>query len=505
MKEWINKIENSYIKDNLTTSDESLSNFRRNKYCPIFEGKPDAVFTPSTKEELIELIKIANKNNFPLVPFSSKWDFHGSSIPVLGGCVVDLRKLNKIEMIRGTALDGMSIDVEPGVTFTQANEALKNSSMRLILPLRLPSETSVVSAYYGRNAVLEANKYGHDQDWLILTYQIALAKKNYLLGIGSEGLETGGKPGDYPFSPRTDLGRVLLGAIGAFGILTRATSKIKYRPEKLTFLYASSDKVEDLIQKTREVTLHTDAGEVCFFANNRVLASYLANLKQAYDSFVEKLPSYTCVLVLAGNDDLIAVEKQDIFEYSQKCGLKVSDVEPVNGITKTLLNEFRDLKNIGVSFEFTPHIRVEFYSTAKCMIKIRAGMSDFFNKVKIDCSKVGFCANTIEMGRSYYCEYDLYYDALKDLSSKNLPMIGSLNLKDLYEQSYKRVIELGGIVNIPRNTITQKLIYPTNPDYYELLRVIKYSVDPNNIMHPSSIFNGEGGVNPKLKEKEVEA
>jgi hypothetical protein len=50
------------------------------------------------------------------------------------------------------------------------------------------------------------------------------------------------------------------------------------------------------------------------------------------------------------------------------------------------------------------------------------------------------------------------------------------------------------------------LLYPKFPNYYEMMRVLKYCMDPNNIMHPSIIFAGQGGIDPKTIQikKEVD-
>jgi len=391
----------------------------------------------------------------------------------------------------------MSIDLEPGVTFEQANEILKPKGYRVILPLRLPADASILSTYYGRNPLLEANKYGYHQDWMILTYQMAIAKGK-LIGMGSEGLETGGEPGDYPWSPRSDLGRMFLGAIGAYGIITRITAKMKYRPEKYEFIYATSENITDLLPKFRKLTLTTDAGQTALIADAKVLATYLASTKQEYDNFKQNLPTWTGIIALAGNDEYINVEKQDLKDAATEAGIKISEQELLTGITKKLQNEFRTSKNVGTSFDFAPHLRIEFYTTHKRVPKIRSKMDEFFKTQNIDEEHIGFLLNSLEMGRTYFCEYDIYYNLPSDkIDPTALPNIGDLNLRDLYEQIYKHILDFGGVINLPRNAIVSQLLYPRNPYYYELMRVLKYCADPNNIMHPSIIFNSEGGIDPK--------
>ena len=490
MADWTKKFEN------LITDDKILSKFRLNKFFPLIESKPDAVFVPEKKRDILKIIKFAQKNKIPLIPYSSEWDFHGSTTALKGGIIVDLRRLSRIEKVR-ECFDGMSADLEPGVTFRKLNEELMYYNLRSLLPLRLPADCSVLSTYYGRNPLLEANKYGYHQDWMILTYQMAISK-GIFVGMGSEGLETGGEPGDYPYSPRADLGRMFLGSIGAFGIVSRATVKLKYRPEKYEFLFTSGNNLIEILMKLRKITISTDAGQTVLIADPKILASYLAKSRQEYSDFRDKLADWTGIIAIAGNDEYIEVEKADLLEAANRVGLQLLGEESYPHITKLLRAEFRVPENVGRCFDFAPHLRIEFYTTAGKLEKIRAIMNEFFKSIKLPEDNIGFIANSLEMGRTYFCEYDIYYDPpAEKIDPAALPTIGEKNLHDLYEECYKTLINANAVINVPRNIITAQLLYPRVSNYYEMMRVLKYCLDPNNIMHPSIIFGGQGGIDPK--------
>ncbi len=498
MVSWITQFEG------LMTEDEVLNEFRHDKFFPLLEGKPEATFVPKKKRELLSLIKFASKEKIPLVPVSSEWDFHGSSLALNGGIVIDLRKLKQIEKIR-ECFDGMSADVEPGVTFRELNEKLSSSDLRAMLPLRMPADASVLSTYYGKNPLLEANKYGYHQDWMILTYQIAISKGHFI-GIGSEGLETGGDPGDYPYSARSDLGRMFLGGIGTFGIISRVTVKLKYKPRRYEILYARSENLIELISKLRKVTQSTDAGQTALIADPKLLAGYLTKSKQNYLKFVNELSSWTGIVSIAGNDEWIEVEKADLFDAASKEGLLFTEDPPVSNISEILRDVFQTSDNVGKNFDFAPHLRIEFYTTTGNLEKLRGEMKKFFKSKRIPEEKIGFMTNSLEMGRTLFCEYDLFYEgAPEKINSTDLPNLGELNLYEAYEQSYKTLIEADAVINVPRNSITSQLIYPKVPNYYEMMRVLKYCLDPNNIMHPSIIFAGKGGIDPKTIQISQEA
>jgi hypothetical protein len=291
---------------------------------------------------------------------------------------------------------------------------------------------------------------------------------------------------------------MFLGGLGAFGIITRITTKLKYRPEKYKFLYTVQENLNEFLPKLREITLSTDAGQTALIADPTILSGYLAKSQSNYINIKTRLPPWTGILALAGNEDLIAVEIADLMEAANRVGLHLSDEGPISNMSQMLEEVFRGADQVGTSFDFAPHLRVEFYTTAGRLPRIRSKMEEFLKKSKTEEGLVGFLLNSLEMGRTYFCEYDLFYDtAPKKIEPESLPQPGELNLLELYEQSYKTIIEAGGVINVPRNSIISKLLYPRVANYYEMMRVLKYCVDPANLMHPSSIFAGEGGLDPK--------
>ncbi|MHA1268829.1 MAG: FAD-binding protein [Candidatus Helarchaeota archaeon] len=484
--------------DGLITDDQALEEFRKIKYFPILKGNPEAIYKPKKKKDLLKIIKFAKKHSISLIPVSSTWDFHGSIITQNGGIIIDLRDLNYIEKVR-ECFDGMSADIGPGVTFKELNSHLENSDLRVLLPLRMPASSSVLSTYYGKNPLLEANKFGYHQDWMLLTYQLAI-HKGHFVGMGSEGLETGGEPGDYPFSARSDLGRMLLGALGSYGIVSRVTCKLKFIPENYEFLFIESDDLIDLTLKLKEITGITDAAQTVLIGSPKLIASYLADSKQKYNLYKDKLSKWTCIVAIAGDDDFINVEKLDLNDEGVKYGVKFEEVGPISEMPDILKNEFRELNNVGISFDFNPHLRIEFYATINMLKKIRSEMNSFFKKNNIDEDNIGFLINSIELGRTFFCEYDIFYnESPEKITPDSLPNIGNFNLLDLYKRIYELIIDSGGIINLPRNTIVSDLIYqrPQLKNYYDMIRIIKYCLDPTNIMHPTILFNGKGGIDPK--------
>ncbi|MFX0136056.1 MAG: FAD-binding oxidoreductase, partial [Candidatus Hodarchaeota archaeon] len=112
---------------------------------------PDLVVTPTTIEEIQEILTIANNYKMCLIPSSSTKKYYGATIPKDGGIIIDLRKMNKILEIDE---DERYVRIEPGVTYKQLQTELKKHGLRIMVPLGFPSSASVVSTYMERVPLL---------------------------------------------------------------------------------------------------------------------------------------------------------------------------------------------------------------------------------------------------------------------------------------------------------------------------------------------------------------
>src|SRR4030042_6022802 len=80
------------------------------------EKKPDVVVLPVTAEEVSRVLKLANREKVPVTPRGSATGLSGMCVPVHGGIVMAMSKMNKILEI--SPEDRLAV-VEPGV-ITQA-------------------------------------------------------------------------------------------------------------------------------------------------------------------------------------------------------------------------------------------------------------------------------------------------------------------------------------------------------------------------------------------------
>src|SRR3954471_2020356 len=85
-----------------------------------FRTTPLAVVMPETQEEVIALVRFCHENRLPFVARGSGTSLSGGSLPVSGGIVIALNRLNRI--LRLDSAQRIAV-VEPGVINTQVTLA----------------------------------------------------------------------------------------------------------------------------------------------------------------------------------------------------------------------------------------------------------------------------------------------------------------------------------------------------------------------------------------------
>ena len=107
-------------KDHVTTATADL-------ICYSYDAtqrqyRPDVVVHPGSNEEISAIMKLANSARVPVFPRGAGSGFTGGSLPVSGGIVLGLSRLDKILEIDE---ENLIATVEPGVVTEQFQQAVE--------------------------------------------------------------------------------------------------------------------------------------------------------------------------------------------------------------------------------------------------------------------------------------------------------------------------------------------------------------------------------------------
>ncbi len=180
------------------------------------QSLPDAVALPTTREQVVALVKACRAHRVPLVARGRGTNTTGAAVPVAAGVVVSFERMNRIIELRPG--DRCAV-VEPGVLNGDLQTAL--APLGLFWP---PDPTSAAYSTVGGNLACNAGgpravKYGASRDnVLALT---AVTGTGELIECGTA--TTKGSTG-------YDLQRLLVGSEGTLTLIVEATLRLTPAP-----------------------------------------------------------------------------------------------------------------------------------------------------------------------------------------------------------------------------------------------------------------------------------
>ncbi|MBI1909985.1 MAG: FAD-binding oxidoreductase [Deltaproteobacteria bacterium] len=204
------------------------------------ENQPDSVVWPASATEVSEIVKLAGASGTPIVPFGGGSGVSGGAVPVKGGIVVDLKRLNHL----------LAVDTENNLCLAESGilgEHLERGLNERGYSLGHFPASIGISTLGGfiacRSAGQFSSKYGKIED-MVCGLEVVLAD-GQIITTGGEGrapgraerVSTAGRnPRQDPsrlldLPPSSDLTPLFLGAEGTLGIVTKALLKIHPLPE----------------------------------------------------------------------------------------------------------------------------------------------------------------------------------------------------------------------------------------------------------------------------------
>ena len=284
---------------------------------------PDMVVKVGNTSQVQGVMKIANENNYPVVPRSSGTGTYGTGIPEEGGMILDLSGMKRIPR---TDTRNRWVLIEPGVTFGELRDDLAKHGMQPLNPLFPRKDKSVITSVLEREPVLTAKT---ECDEPIRTMEIVWGTGE-LFRTGAMAVDT--MPAeDIPDKTKSDLcsvggpgidwWRMMTGCQGTFGVITIMNVKIFHQPlmQKLVFLPFNS--LEDAVMPFYTIQ-RREIGHECFLLNSYNLAAILAESEAEIPELARKLPPYCTVLNLWGGqffpEDRVAYEEKAVAEIADQ-------------------------------------------------------------------------------------------------------------------------------------------------------------------------------------------
>jgi len=199
---------------------------------------PDVIVFPRSTEQVSAIMKLAHREKIPVVPRGAGTNLSGGTIPLKGGIILEISRMNRILEIN--TADRRAV-VEPGVVNLDLQNAL--APLGYFYP---PDPASQKSSTMGGN--IGENAGGP----MCLRYGVT---SKYVYGI--EIVLADGKVinvGDYVEDfPGYDLRGLFIGSEGMLGVATKLILHIIPKPEASRTMLAIFDRLEDTGQAVSDI------------------------------------------------------------------------------------------------------------------------------------------------------------------------------------------------------------------------------------------------------------
>ncbi len=184
----------------------------------LYRSKPDVIVYPANSSEVQDIIKLANKNNIPVVAGGGMTGLSGGAV-ANKGILLNLKRMDSIKSINAIT---KTVVAEPGITCGKLNEELKKYG--LTIPVAPASQ--FVSSLGGNIAQAAGGTLGMSKGTFkhyLLTLEIIDGKGDkFCTGTAFTKQSTG-----------PDLTALFLCSEGTMGIITEATLRCEFLPEDI--------------------------------------------------------------------------------------------------------------------------------------------------------------------------------------------------------------------------------------------------------------------------------
>ncbi|GFG50888.1 FAD-binding oxidoreductase [Mycolicibacterium agri] len=441
------------------------------------ERVPDLAVLPESTEDVAKVVGVANEFKIPVVPRDGGTGLTDGAVPLRGGIVVDVKRLNKIHEID---LDNRTATVGTGINMLKLNEELgKHDLIYPDDPASYPC--SLVGGRIGTSGwSLIGARYGHTRD-LVLSFDHVLPTGEVMHvgdGIGRKVSKS---------SSGYQLKHLFMGHQGTLGIATKATLKLYPKPEAELTPFWAFDNYDDAyrcVQALAHAGVATFAGAVLF---DEWKVAYLRRDDEAYIPQPADVRALVCT-ALYGYEDEVRPAGRRLFRIAKEhnaryLGDEISQGDwaarhdryatPLHGRTKTgqVVPMSWHCEDAAINYTELPAVTRQWHAI----------VAELRRKTDIFDDWGMFAYTSANTGVDYLTEIDvgiweqqlddaawtLWVDAKRDIAAAALRHGGSIS-------ACHGSCREGEVDLVPEELGRG----------YEVMADIKRALDPNNIMNP---------------------
>lgn len=247
---------------------------------------PDFITWPENNDQIVQILKLANEEKIPVIPYGEGSGVVGGAIPVYGGIIIDMKKFNKVLEINDKDL---TVTVQTGINGMNLERYL-NAKGYTCGHIPQSIYMSSVGGWIAHRAAGQfSTKYGKIED-IVLGLEVILPQGEIIELKTIIRAATG---------PQFD--KLFIGGEGTLGIVTKATLKIWPSPEKRELISFAFPTIEDSLEAIRNILRNQIYPAVIRIYDASETVRHFPQVKEAKDKVM-------AVFVCEGNERLVNLE-----------------------------------------------------------------------------------------------------------------------------------------------------------------------------------------------------
>jgi len=240
----IEKLKEICGENNVLTDLEKLEPYSHDETpAEQFSHLPEVVVRPIKTGQVSQIMKVANEHKIPVTPRGAGSGLSGGAIPVCGGIIVSLEKMNKILEID---TENMMVTLEPGVITNEVNEKIEEMGL-FFAGYPMSVETCFIGGNIAENAGGgRAVKYGVT-DRYIMGIDVVLPDGEIIALGGKRVKDVTGY----------NLKQLFIGSEGTLGIITKVIIKLLPLPQAKVDLLVLFKDIKQAISLVPKIMTET--------------------------------------------------------------------------------------------------------------------------------------------------------------------------------------------------------------------------------------------------------
>jgi glycolate oxidase len=420
----------------------------------------DVIVFVENAEQVSMIVRLANRESIPVVSRGGGVGYAGGAIPIAGGIVLSMRRMNLILEINPIDL---LVVLEPGVITGDLHQAVEAKG--LFYP---PDPASLKQSSIGGNVAHNAGgprafKYG--------------VTRQYLLGLDvvlptGELISTGGRV--VKNAVAYDLTDLMCGSEGTLGIITKLTMRLLPKPEAAFTVMALFDSVRSCAIAANQLIVDGIIPSKLELIDRQSLAAIRSYMKDEKIETTVQLPSSANALLLVEVD-----------------GDRVAALAALDRVRNSLRRSALDVQEAGDGSELwairrymSPAVgRIRPNKINEDIVVPRSRVPDYLDAMEAlqdECGLPIVCFGHVGDG-------NMHVNVMIDSSDASEVARGERAKRRVFELA----VEMGGTISGEHGIGIMKsefLPLALQADAIAAMKRIKTALDPNNVLNPGKIF-----------------